>query len=109
MVYGVVVVVFQSWEILEKITESDANISDVFDHVKMFFNFVLAKMKLHQAEVTDVKMLWHLLDCEGVAQCFNKVIFHCGFTMKEYENLRILISVVSKMQEELERKKIMQK
>ena len=48
-------------------------------------------------------MLWRLLDCEGIGQCFDDVITQLGFSRQDLENMKILVALLSKMQEELER------
>ncbi|XP_045192154.2 uncharacterized protein LOC123548713 [Mercenaria mercenaria] len=93
----------RSWDILESIIEGDNKVRDILDHVKVFFNFLLAKMASKHAEITDIKMLWHLIDKEGVKQVFCDAIKSFGFKESEADDIQLLLAVMYKLQVDLER------
>lgn len=83
--------------------ESSNKARDILDHVKIFFNFVLAKMAATHADITDIKMLWHLVDNEGVKQVFNDVIKSFGFKADEADDIKLLLAVTYKLHVDMER------
>lgn len=76
---------------------------DILDHVKIFFNFILAKMASHHAPVTDIKMLWHLYDTEGTSQVYRQALRWFGFHVQDEKHLQMLLAMVYKRQLDLER------
>ncbi|XP_060596315.1 uncharacterized protein LOC132750368 [Ruditapes philippinarum] len=93
----------RSWNIVESIFEGDNKTRDVLDHVKIFFNFLLAKMASKHAEITDIKMLWHLIDKEGVKEVFNDAIKSFGFNGSDESDIKLLLAVTYKLHVDMER------
>lgn len=95
---------FQSSEILETLLKSSCAAQDILDHVKIFFNFILAKMESLHAPVTDIKMLWHLYDTEGTSQVYRQALRWFGFLVPHEKHLQMLLAMVYKRQLDLEKK-----
>lgn len=87
---------------MENILDDNCNARDILDHVKIFFNFVLAKMATKHAEITDIKMLWHLVDSEGVKQVFHDVIKTFGFKDTDTDDIKVLLAVTYKLHVDME-------
>ena len=83
--------------------ESGLTARDVLDHVKIFFNFLLARMTSQHSDVTDVKMLWHHLDKEEVKQAFRRALKYFGFTDADERSINVLMAIMYKMQVDLDR------
>lgn len=83
--------------------ELGTNASDIFSHVKIFFNFLLSKMASYGADITDVTMLWHLYDKEGVHEIFRKAIKSFEFKESDEGDLRVLLAVVYRQHLDMER------
>ena len=90
------VTLFQSWDLLENILESENSSRQILDHLKIFFNFLLGTLQRRGTDIVDIFMLWTLLDTEGVNTLFLDTITGFGFKKKDVDNIRLLLSVVCK-------------
>ena len=96
---------FQSWDILETVLAFGGTACDILDHVKIFFNFLLAKMEYsHHAAITDVKMLWHLFDTEGTKDAYLRSLRSFGFDESHEKNIHLLLGMIYKRQIDVEQK-----
>ncbi|KAL4235289.1 hypothetical protein ACF0H5_006926 [Mactra antiquata] len=93
----------KSWDVIDSILESGPNAYDVFNHMKVFFNFLLSKMEIFGVNITDITMLWHLYDDEGVHETFIKAMKYFGFNDSDESDLRVLLAVVYKQHIDMEK------
>ncbi|XP_052782940.1 uncharacterized protein LOC128219159 [Mya arenaria] len=93
----------RSWDFLETLFEQGCTAREILDHVKIFFNFLLAKMTSQDADVTDVKMLWHLMDSEGVNQVYKRALKSFGFNESDEPHVRVLLAAIYKLQIDMEK------
>jgi hypothetical protein len=60
-------------------------------------------MASKHAEITDIKMLWHLVDKEGVKEVFNDAIKSFGFNGSDESDIKLLLAVTYKLHVDMER------
>ena len=88
---------------MEEILRQGCRARDILDNVKIFFNFLLAKMTSYGVDVTDLKMLWHLLDKNGVSEGFQRALKSFGFHDSDMPYARLLLATIYKLQVDIER------
>ena len=76
--------------------EAEDSSKQILDYLKIFFNFLLGRLQRHGAEITDIFMLWPLLDTDGVRNVFRDSIIWFGFKERDIPSLKLFLAAVCK-------------
>ena len=86
--------IFQSRGLLESILETEGSSRQILDYLKVFFNLLLGRLQTSGAKITDIFMLWPLLDSEGVREIFIQSIQREGFKESNIPKIKLILAAV---------------
>lgn len=81
-------------DVIELLSTSDKRSDILLDYVTVFFNVVIAKMKIRGAEIENMKNLWHQLTNDDIMKVFRVTLKSLGFVESDIDSIKLILDLV---------------